>query len=286
MKQYFLLLILLISTSTEKSSEKSDPYSFVKKHDVRRKAHDFQHSYDIRYKSYFGGEGDFATRIIGGSKISVTEAPYHVSLQWYNFHFCGGCLYSQNIVVTAAHCVINKNTDDIFVRAGSSKANDGGTLYAVIDIVVHKQYNRTVSSHDIAVLRLEECITMSDRVKPIELARIEPHVNEPVLVTGFGRTEREQLNEHLMAVSVNIIDRKRCTNIFGKKFISYVNICAASIKKDACQGYSGGPLVYKNKLVGVVSWGKGCAHPNYPGVYSNIPALRGWIKHVVKNLTH
>lgn len=47
---------------------------------------------------------------------------------------------------------------------------------------------------------------------------------------------------------------------------------------DACQGDSGGPLVADNTLVGVVSWGKGCA--TYPGVYARVSSVRYWIRSV------
>jgi len=48
--------------------------------------------------------------------------------------------------------------------------------------------------------------------------------------------------------------------------------------KDSCQGDSGGPIITASKqLVGIVSWGEGCAQPNFPGVYSRIGALTSFI---------
>ena len=50
---------------------------------------------------------------------------------------------------------------------------------------------------------------------------------------------------------------------------------------DSCQGDSGGPLIMTNdegeyELIGIVSWGYGCAEAGYPGVYSKIHSRLSW----------
>lgn len=49
--------------------------------------------------------------------------------------------------------------------------------------------------------------------------------------------------------------------------------------KDSCQGDSGGPIVDASTgaLIGLVSWGTGCALAAFPGVYAHIGSLREFI---------
>lgn len=227
---------------------------------------------------------DLQTRIIGGFKMSVLKAPYQVSLQWYNLHFCGGTLYSRNMVVSAAHCLDKRDPEDIFVRAGSSMPGVGGQIFGVVGIAVHEQYSRNQSTYDIAIIRLDACVPLTNRIQTIKLAKFVPRNNVAVLVSGFGRTKSGKQAERLMGVVVRIVSRKKCAEIFGEEYITETNICAAAPGRDACQGDSGGPLVYKKKLVGVVSWGKGCANRMYPGVYASIPYLSAWVRNATYEL--
>jgi len=73
------------------------------------------------------------------------------------------------------------------------------------------------------------------------------------------------IGEWLAPYNMNITDRMMCAGFVAGGY-------------DACQGDSGGPLITSGYVVGVVSWGNGCAFANYPGVYASVPNLLPWIK--------
>merc|ERR1712168_1406889 len=67
---------------------------------------------------------------------------------------------------------------------------------------------------------------------------------------------------------------------------STTRMCAWAKDTDSCQGDSGGPLTVvedgKYVLVGVVSYGPGCAS-KYPGAYARVQNYLDWIKNIVKD---
>ena len=93
------------------------------------------------------------------------------------------------------------------------------------------------------------------------------------LNTGFGETG-SGVSSHLLDVAVPYVDNPTCNSKYNGDITSAM-MCAGDLSnggEDACQGDSGGPLFDKNadRLVGVTSWGIGCALQDYPGVYARI----------------
>lgn len=128
----------------------------------------------------------------------------------------------------------------------------------------------------------------NDYMKPVCLPSSNTNfeTGKMCTVTGFG-TIREGGPQAttLMKANVPLIRMSVCKkSYYMTPTGETLKVCAgyAKGKIDSCQGDSGGPLVCqeggKFYLTGVVSYGKGCARPGYPGVYANVKNLMEWIQ--------
>ncbi|XP_037716232.1 trypsin beta [Drosophila subpulchrella] len=220
-------------------------------------------------------------RIVGGSATTISSFPWQISLQRSGSHSCGGSVYSSNVIVTAAHCLQSVSASSLQIRAGSSYWSSGGVVAKVSYFRNHEGYNANTMVNDIAIIKLSSSLSFSSTIKAIGLASSNPANGAAASVSGWGTQSSgsSSIPSQLQYVNVNIVSQSRCASSsysYGSQIKSSM-ICAAASGKDSCQGDSGGPLVSGGVLVGVVSWGYGCAASNYPGVYADVAALRSWV---------
>ncbi|KAG5269664.1 hypothetical protein AALO_G00204560 [Alosa alosa] len=231
-------------------------------------------------------------RIVGGVSTEIEHWPWQVSLQQNGQHTCGGSLVSPQWVVSAAHCFSGSKKELSRWRVVSGRTymgTSGGS--SVEKIITHSGYDPKRNDYDIAMMKLSSPITVGDARRPVCLP---PHnqgliAGDPLVVTGWGYLEEKgKVSPKLQKADVPLIDRSACASptIYGS-LITPRMICAGYLqgKVDACQGDSGGPLVFlanRWQLVGVVSWGVGCAREGRPGVYCNVDDLLDWIHSVME----
>uniref|UniRef100_A0A8C3UXB1 Peptidase S1 domain-containing protein n=1 Tax=Catharus ustulatus TaxID=91951 RepID=A0A8C3UXB1_CATUS len=96
------------------------------------------------------------------------------------------------------------------------------------------------------------------------------------------------MSKHLQKAAVNIIGDQACKKFYPVQISSRM-LCAGFQQGtvDSCSGDAGGPLACKEPsgkwfLAGITSWGYGCARPYFPGVYTKVTAVQGWIMQNLK----
>ncbi|KAI4459637.1 polyserase-related [Holotrichia oblita] len=225
-------------------------------------------------------------RIVGGEPVTIEQHPYQVSVQLLSSHWCGGSIVTDRFIVSAAHC-FTWPVSWYTVRAGATFHNSGGQVIAVSTITDHPNFSSSTLDNDISILFLASALTFGSGVAIIALpaqSQIIPDGTRAV-VSGWGAlTEGGSSPLQLQAVGVPIVSNERCNAAYAPLGwgVTETMICAGYDEggRDACQGDSGGPLTVDNVLVGIVSWGQGCARAGFPGVYANVAHLRGFITSV------
>jgi trypsin len=208
-----------------------------------------------------------ADRIVGGSETPTGAYPWVCSLQTSSgWHYCGGSLIASDVVLTAAHCQVVPG--DVAVCGRSDLGNPRAGVERSVRLVRnHPAWLSTASGFDVALLLL----TASTGLEPITMGQDGPG---PALALGWGTTsEGGSTVKRLRAGQVEV---ESCAP-YGAS-IDATMFCAGAPGVDSCQGDSGGPLLQGEAVVGITSWGIGCARPGLPGVYTSVASVSEWIR--------
>jgi trypsin len=246
---------------------------------------------------------------VGGSTVTSAYPFFGFSKRGA---LCGATLIHPDIAITAGHCAGVFITGGLWLGGRQFNGQDALEDITVLQELRHPFYNKITFENDILLLRLQRNMStnfgsvapVAHPVYTINQNKLIPRDNVTVTAIGLGSTmEKGALAKTLQQVSIRVINNDVCQKMYRNRWpfgtsspssatannisISDSMICAASPGKDACYGDSGGPLLLQIrdgqqrrrwKMIGIVSWGIGCARTNRPGVYTRISSYVHFIQ--------
>lgn len=228
-------------------------------------------------------------KIVGGIPVLEGEYPFMAALsQKINAApYCGGTLISKSFVLSAAHC---PDPSYVFVGCANYKKRRCDRI-KVKKSYTHPLFSIDSFRYDFKLIQLEEesIYPPIESIAGLELAKSLE--GSTVLTMGWGAIEETGPSSSILnKVEVDVVSKTACQKAYRYTGLSVYSdqICAARYSKDSCYGDSGGPLLLScngsDVLVGVVSWGIGCATA-YPGVYGIVGASAPWINSIVPGIS-
>lgn len=246
------------------------------------------------------------SRIINGVDAPLGAYPWQVAIkvkdgqslrQW-----CGGSILTDRLILTAAHCIDHLRDSEFVVVVGDHDTGSNGAneqLFEVEKYVSHSGFKSSKGGNDIALVKLQTVngkgIIFGDSVQSICLPSSDKVYQSGTWcsVSGWGMQKpgkEQSASKMLKVASIPLLDSESCNSkeVYGNELNSITfphgMLCAGFLEggTDSCSGDSGGPLACnvdgKFQLLGVVSWGEGCAAKNKPGVYTKVFHYLKWIE--------
>jgi len=202
---------------------------------------------------------------------------------------CGGSIITVRWVLTAAHCVSNRQ--QFTLRFGSLYLRNGGQSQTSFRATHHPQFNEATLNNDIGVVSIPSALTFSNAVQAVRLPTAAEGAQTfngiLAIVSGWGAISNLiGVQDYLRWVDMRVIPNAECSQVFGPTHVVSHVLCGVGYTSPSNQGHcggdSGGPLVTyignETVQIGVVSFGaeNGCGY-SFPSGYMRTGHFIEWI---------
>ncbi|XP_049760501.1 serine protease 53 [Elephas maximus indicus] len=209
--------------------------------------------------------------------------PWDARLKYQGNLACGGALVSEEVVLTAAHCFIGRQSPEEW----SVGLGDGPEERGLKQLILHGAYTHPEGGHDVALLLLAQPVTLGPSLRPLCLPYADHHLPDGKRGWVLGLSHQETGISSLQTVPVTLLGLRACSRLHAAPGGDGIPILPGMVCSSAvgelprCEGLSGAPLVHEVRgmwfLAGLHSFGDACQGPARPAVFTALPAYEDWI---------
>nr|CAH0112824.1 unnamed protein product [Daphnia galeata] len=225
-----------------------------------------------------------ALAISQGDDAQVGEFPYIVSVTHNDEHICGGFVYSNYFVLTAASCLIGKSPWDttvVVAQLSLIQQDPDEIRIQALNFYINPEYNETFRTNDLALIKMNQPIPYGRYVNFSYYDEVND-TDTSAVVMGWGATQdggppSSKLRKAIVSLPAD------CQSYGIDEFVYNTMICAGISEQDTsspCNFDQGSPLVQDNFVVGIVSKNRGCNGNFPPTIYTRLSAFHVWIASV------
>uniref|UniRef100_A0A0P5THV7 Serine proteinase n=1 Tax=Daphnia magna TaxID=35525 RepID=A0A0P5THV7_9CRUS len=242
--------------------------------------------------------------------IAMKSRTVFMVLNWVSIteddrHFCGGFIYNERWIVTAASCVEGKTPSKLKVVAGqvsAINADPNEQTISVYTVTIFPQYDNILQLNDIALLKLTANISF-DGTNVDFVAYNEADNTLPAEIMGWGATVEggfESVNLRHGEAYINVKGSDDLCGTFNTTVFNFATMICASTVADAtpaptsaptgkngravgspCKYDEGSPLVQNLSdvatVVGILSKSDDCSLDTAASVYTRVSIFYSWL---------